>query len=128
MAKNEQYELDNNLKISAIPKSLIYFHNGKKATLAQRLSFSSASTVVKRPESAFKNFFQKRSDFPIQEKRRQRELSFSAGCKFNHKTDRLYLPKIQFGFAIAIVEVLGEIKNVTVSRRYGRYFVSIQTE
>lgn len=55
-------------------------------------------------------------------------VRFPQGCKIKQENDRLYLPKIGWIRYRNSREVLGEIKNVTVSQKCGRFFMSIQTE
>ena len=58
---------------------------------------------LKDLESAFKNFFQQRADFPKFKKKGLKErFRFPQGCKLEQENDRLFLPK-SAGFAIAIV-------------------------
>ena len=127
--QNEQYGQDNGHKFSyteianLLPqwkKELIWLKDCHSQVLQQSL---------KDLESAFKHFFSKRSDFPKFKKKGVKErFRFPQGCKIEQENDRLYLPKIGWVRYRNSREVLGEIKNVTVSQKCGRYFVSIQTE
>ncbi|MDK4627509.1 transposase, partial [Kingella kingae] len=53
---------------------------------------------------------------------------FRKGCKLEQHNNRIYLPKIGFVRYRNSRQVLGEIKNVTVSQKCGKWFVAIQTE
>lgn len=127
--QNEQYEQNNNHKFSytklanLLPqwkKELIWLKDCHSQVLQQSL---------KDLERAFKNFFQRRSDFPKFKKKGVKEsFRFPQGCKIEQKNDRLYLPKIGWVRYCNSREIVGEIKNVTVSMKCGRFFVSIQTE
>ena len=127
--QNEQYEQDNSFKFSytkianLLPqwkKELIWLKECHSQVLQQSL---------KDLESAFKNFFQQRADFPKFKKKGLKErFRFPQGCKLEQQNNRLYLPKIGWVRYRNSREVVGEIKNVTVSQKCGRFFVSIQTE
>ena len=127
--QNEQYEQDNSFKFSytkianLLPqwkKELLWLKDCHSQVLQQSL---------KDLESAFKNFFQQRADFPKFKKKGLKErFRFPQGCKLEQQNNRLYLPKIGWVRYRNSREVIGEIKNVTVSHKCGHYFVSIQTE
>ncbi|MFU2137629.1 RNA-guided endonuclease InsQ/TnpB family protein [Gallibacterium anatis] len=127
--QNEQYQQDNNQKFSyskianLLPqwkKELIWLKECHSQVLQQSL---------KDLEKAFKNFFQQRADFPKFKKKGLKErFRFPQGCKLEQQNNRLYLPKIGWVRYRNSRDVIGEIKNVTVSHKCGRFFVSIQTE
>ncbi|MEH8125191.1 transposase [Gallibacterium anatis] len=127
--QNEQYQQDNNQKFSyskianLLPqwkKELIWLKECHSQVLQQSL---------KDLENAFKNFFQQRSDFPKFKKKGVKEsFRFPQGCKLEQQNSRIWLPKIGWVRYRNSREVIGEIKNVTVSQKCGRFFVSIQTE
>ena len=127
--QHEQYEQDNSVKFSytkianLLPvwkKELAWLKDCHSQVLQQSL---------KDLESAFKNFFHKRADFPKFKKKGLKEsFRFPQGCKLEQQNNRLYLPKIGWVRYRNSRVVVGEIKNVTVSQKCGRFFVSIQTE
>ena len=127
--QNEQYQQDNNQKFSyskianLLPqwkKELIWLKECHSQVLQQSL---------KDLENAFKNFFQQRADFPKFKKKGVKEsFRFPQGCKLEQQNSRIWLPKIGWVRYRNSREVIGEIKNVTVSQKCGRFFVSIQTE
>ena len=53
---------------------------------------------------------------------------FPQGFKLNQANDRVFLPKLGWVRYRNSREVLGEVKNVTVSLAGGRWFIAIQTE
>ncbi|WP_409025794.1 transposase [Gallibacterium anatis] len=126
---SEQYEQDKSIKFNynklanLLPqwkKELVWLKECHSQVLQQSL---------KDLESAFKNFFQKRADFPKFKKKGVKEsFRFPQGCKLEQENDRLFLPKIGWIRYRNSREVVGEVKNVTVSQKCGRFFVSIQTE
>ena len=84
---------------------------------------------LKDLDSAFSNFFEKRANFPRFKKKGTKDsIRFPQGCKLEQHNNRLYLPKIGWVKYRNSRNVVGEIKNVTVRQKCGRFFVSIQTE
>ena len=127
--QNEQYGQDNSVKFSytkianLLPewkKELLWLKDCHSQVLQQSL---------KDLESAFKNFFQKRSGFPKFKKKGLKEnFRFPQGCKLEQQNNRLYLPKIGRICYRNSRDAVGEIKNVTVSRKCGKRYISVQTE
>lgn len=85
--------------------------------------------ALKNLDRAFTNFFEKRADYPRFKKRGYGDnLRFPQGFKLNQANGRIFLPKLGWLRYRNSREVLGTVKNVTVSNRNGRWFVSIQTQ
>ena len=86
---------------------------------------------LKDLERAYVNFFAKRADFPRFKKKGQSD-SFRypdpKQIKLDQANSRLFLPKLGWLRYCNSREVLGVLKNVTVSQSGGKWFVSIQTE
>jgi len=86
--------------------------------------------TLKNLERAYKNFFEKRADFP-RFKKKGRGESFrypdSKRLKLDQGNSRVFLPKLGWVRYRNSREVLGELRNVTVSQSGGKWFVSIQT-
>jgi len=84
---------------------------------------------LKDLERAYHNFFEKRADFPRFKKKGQRDsFRFPQGFRLDSINSRLFLPKLGWVRYRNSREVLGTVKNVTVSHVAGRWFVSLQTE
>ena len=87
--------------------------------------------TLKDLERAYKNFFAKRADFPCFRRRGQRN-SFRYPDAKQFKLDagnrRIFLPKLGWMRLRLSREVLGVLKNATVSSSAGKWYVSIQTE
>ena len=84
---------------------------------------------LKDLERAYCNFFEKRANFPRFKKKGIKErIRFQQGFKLEQHNSRLYLPKIGWVRYRNSRNVVGEIKNVTVRQKCGRFYVSIQTE
>jgi putative transposase len=86
--------------------------------------------TLKDIDRAYANFFAKRAGFPRFKKKGQRD-SFRypdpKQIKFDQANSRIFLPKLGWLRYRNSREALGELRNVTVSLRGGKWFVSIQT-
>jgi putative transposase len=82
-------------------------------------------------EKAYTNFFAKRADFPRFKKKGRNRDSFRypdpKAFKLDQDNNRIYLPKLGWIRYRNSRKVLGELRNVTVSFKGGKWFVSIQT-
>lgn len=85
--------------------------------------------ALKDLERAYKNFFAKRADFPcFKKKGASCSFRFPQGCKLDQPNNRVFLPKLGWLRYRNSRDVLGEVKNVTVSCVNGQWYASIQTE
>ena len=85
--------------------------------------------ALKNLERAYKNFFEKRADFPRFKKKGQSDsFRYPQGIKLDQGNSRIFLPKLGWLRYRNSRDVLGEVKNATVSQSGGKWFVSIQTE
>ncbi len=86
---------------------------------------------LKNLERAYANFFAKRTDFP-RFKRKGQSDSFRypdpKQVKLDRTNSRLFLPKLGWLRYRNSRDVLGTVKNITVSQLCGKWYVSIQTE
>ena len=127
--QNEQYEQDNSFKFSYTKIANLLPQWKKELPWLKECHSQVLQQSLKDLESAFKNFFQQRADFPKFKKKGLKErFRFPQGCKLEQQNNRLYLPKIGWVRYRNSRDIVGEIKNVTVSQKCGRFFVSIQTE
>ncbi|MEH8136790.1 transposase [Gallibacterium anatis] len=127
--QNEQYEQDNSFKFSYTKIANLLPQWKKELVWLKECHSQVLQQSLKDLESAFKNFFQQRADFPKFKKKGVKEsFRFPQGCKLEQNNNRIWLPKIGWVRYRNSREVIGEIKNVTVSQKCGRFFVSIQTE
>ena len=127
--QNEQYEADKSFKFSYtkitnfLPQwklELVWLKGCHSQVLQQSL---------KDLESAFKNFFAKRADFPKFKRKGEKDsFRFPQGCKLEQHNNRIWLPKIGWVRYRNSCNVSGSLKNVTVSRKCGKWYVSVQTE
>lgn len=127
--QNEQYQLDKSFKFSyakianLLPewkRELVWLKDCHSQVLQQSL---------RDLESAFKNFFAKRSDFPKFKRKGEKDsFRFPQGYKLEQGNNRIYLPKIGWIRYRNSRNVLGIIKNVTISQKCSKWYVSVQTE
>ena len=86
---------------------------------------------LKDLQAAYSNFFAKRADFPCF-KKKGKHASFRypdpKQFKIEQGNDRLFLPKLGWLRYRNSREILGSVKNITVSQDHGKWFVSLQTE
>jgi putative transposase len=87
--------------------------------------------TLKDLERAYANFFAKRANFP-RFKRKGQHDSFRypdpKQIKLDQANRRIFLPKLGWLRYRNSREVLGTVKNATVSQSCGKWYVSIQTE
>ncbi len=127
--QNEQYQADNTFKFSytkianLLPQwktELAWLKDAPSQTLQQSL---------KNLESSFRNFFAKRADFPkFKKKGMSDSFRFPQGFKIEQHNSRILLPKIGWIRYRNSRDMLGVAKNITVSQKCGKWYVSIQTE
>lgn len=79
---------------------------------------------------AFKNFFEKRADYPrFQKKRLSLEsFCFPQGFKIDQPNSRFFVHKLGWIRYRNSRDILGTPKNITVSHRAGKLYASVQTE
>ena len=86
--------------------------------------------ALKDLERAYKNFFAKRAAFPRFKKKGHSDsvrYPDSKQIKLDQVNNRIFLPKLGWLRYRNSRDVLGEVRNATVSRNAGKWFVSIQT-
>ena len=127
--QNEQYQKDNNAKFSYYKLTSLLPEWKKELPWLKDCNAQVLQLSLKDLESAFKNFFAKRADFPkFKHKGEKDSFRFPQGCKLEQHNNRIYLPKIGWVRYRNSRNVVGQIKNVTVSQKCGKWYVSIQTE
>lgn len=128
--QNENHEAGN--KFLSYVKMATWLVEWKKAPETQWLKESPSQPLqqaLKDLERAYKNFFQKRASFPRFKKRGHSDsFRYPQGVKLDQANNRISLPKLGWISYRNSREVVGEVKNVTVSQSCGNWYVSIQTE
>lgn len=128
--QSENYEAGN--KFLPYVKMAAWLVEWKKAPETQWLKESPSQPLqqaLKDLERAYKNFFQKRASFPRFKKRGHSDsFRYPQGVKLDQANNRISLPKLGWIRYRNSRDVVGEVKNVTVSQSCGKWYVSIQTE
>ena len=84
---------------------------------------------MKNLSRALMNFFAGRTNFPrFKAKGRKDSCRFPQSVKSDQNNNRIYLPKIGWVRYRNSRTIIGTIKNVTVTAKCGKWYVSIQTE
>jgi len=130
--QKERYEAgEKTLGYAALCKQLTGWRNSTETPWLKDAPTHPLQQSLKDLERAYANFFAKRADFPRFKKKGQRD-SFRypdpKQVRLDQANHRLFLPKLGWLRFRKSREVLGTVKNVTVSPSGGRWFVSIQTE
>ena len=114
----------------AMAKHLTAWRNGSETPWLKDAPVHPLQHSLKDMERAYKNFFAKRAAFPRFKKRDQRD-SFRypdpKQIKLDQANSRIFLPKLGWIRYRNSRDVLGEVRNATVSQHAGKWFVSIQT-
>jgi len=80
-------------------------------------------------DRAYKNFFEKRTDFPrFKKKGIGDSFLYPQGFKLDQQNNRIFLPKLGWIRYRNSRKVLGTVKNITISLSGGKWYASIQTE
>ena len=114
----------------AMAKHLTTWRNSAETAWLKDAPVHPLQHALKDLEKAYKNFFEKRADFP-RFKRKGQSDSFRypdpKQIKHDQANGRIFLPKLGWLRYRNSREALGELRNVTVSLNGGKWFVSIQT-
>lgn len=130
--QKERYEQgEKKLGYAGLCKLLTEWRNGPETPWLADAPVHPLQQTLKDLERAYANFFAKRADFPRFKKKGQHD-SFRypdpKQIKLDQANSRIFLPKLGWVRYRNSREVLGTVRNVTVSQSCGRWFVSIQTE
>ena len=130
--QKERYEQgEKKLGYAGLCKELTAWRNSTETAWLADAPVHPLQQTLKDLERAYTNFFAKRADFP-RFKKKGRHDSFRypdpKQIKLDQSNCRIFLPKLGWLRYRNSREVLGAVKNVTVSQSCGKWFVSIQTE
>ena len=114
----------------AMAKQLTAWRNGTETSWLKEAPVHPLQHALKDLDKAYQNFFEKRADFPRFKKKGQSD-SFRypdpKQIKLDQANHRIFLPKLGWLRYRHSRNVLGELRNVTVSQSCGKWFVSMQT-
>ena len=130
--QKERYEQgEKKLGYAGLCKLLTEWRNSTGTAWLADAPVHPLQQTLKDLERAYSNFFAKRADFPCFKKKGQSD-SFRypdpKQIKLDQANSRLFLPKLGWLRYRNSRDVLGAVKNITVSQSCGKWYVSIQTE
>jgi len=127
--QKDQYEKDQSNKFSYTRLASLLPAWKQELPWLKESPSQALQQVLKDLERAYMNFFAGRAEFPRFKKRGRRDsFRFPQGFKLDQANSRIFLPKLGWLPYRNSREVLGLVKNVTVSHKAGKWYVSIQTE
>lgn len=131
LQKKHHEQGEKKLGYAGLCRQLTDWRNGEETSWLKEAPTHPLQQALKDLERAYSNFFAKRAEFPRFKKKGQGD-SFrypdAKQIKLDQTNSRIFLPKLGWTRYRNSREVHGTVKNATVSRRNGKWFVSIQTE
>ncbi|MGO0666015.1 RNA-guided endonuclease InsQ/TnpB family protein [Pseudomonas aeruginosa] len=115
----------------AMARQLTAWRNSTETVWLKEAPVHPLQHALKDLDRAYQNFFEKRADFPRFKRKGQRDIfrfPDSKQFKLDQGNSRIFLPKLGWLRYRNSRQVLGTLKNVTVSLSAGHWYVSIQTE
>ena len=122
---------EKKLGYAGLCKELTGWRNGAETPWLADAPIHPLQQTLKDLERAYSNFFAKRADFPrFKKKGGGDSLRYPdpKQIKLDQANNRIFLPKLGWLRYRNSRDVLGAVKNITVSHNSGKWFVSIQTE
>lgn len=114
----------------AMAKQLTAWRSSAETAWLKEAPVHPLQHALKDLEKAYKNFFEKRADFP-RFKRKGQSDSFRypdpKQIKLDQDNGRIFLPKLGWLRYRNSRQALGELRNVTITLSGGKWFASIQT-
>ena len=130
--QKENYETGNKfIGYVEMAKKITGWRNDPQTLWLKDAPYHALQHALKDLERAYKNFFAKRTDFP-RFKKKGSGYSFRypdpKQIKLDQANSRIFLPKLGWLRYRNSRDVLGCVRNVTVSSIDGKWFVSVQTQ
>jgi len=128
--QQERHEAgEKKLGYAALSKALTEWKRQPQTLWLNKSPSQALQQALKNLERAYKNFFEKRADFPrFKKKGVSDSFRYPQGIKLDQGNSRIFLPKLGWLRYRNSRDLLGEVKNVTVNQSCGKWYVSIQTE
>ncbi|SPS02616.1 RNA-guided endonuclease InsQ/TnpB family protein [Cupriavidus taiwanensis] len=127
-----RYELgEKKLGYAGLCKQLTAWRNSTETVWLADAPVHPLQQTLKDLGRAYANFFAKRADFPRFKKKGLGDrfrYPDPKQIKLDQSNSRIFLPKLGWLRYRNSRDVLGEVRNATVSHSGGKWFVSIQTE
>jgi putative transposase len=128
LQKERHEQGEKKLGYAALCKALTDWKGQSETLWLSDTPSQALQQTLKNLERAYKNFFEKRADFPKFKKKGQSDsFRYPQGVKLDQGNSRVFLPKLGWIRYRNSREVMGEVRNATISRSCGKWFVSIQT-
>ena len=120
---------EKKLGYAALCKALIEWKAGPETLWLNETPNQALQQALKNLERAYQNFFEKRAAFPRFKKKGQSDsFRYPQGIKLDQGNSCIFLPKLGWLRYRNSREVLGELRNVTVSSSGSKWYISIQTQ
>lgn len=121
---------EKKLSYEALSKALTDWKSEPEMVWLREAPAQSLQQTLMDLDRAYTNFFAKRASLPRFKKKGRSRGSFRypQSCKIDQENGRLFLPKLGWIRYRKSRDVLGTLKNVTVSQSNGKWFASLQTE
>jgi putative transposase len=130
--QKENYEAGNRFIIYAgLCKALTGWRNGQDTPWLKEAPCHPLQQALKDLEKAYQNFFAKRASFPRFKCKGSGDgfrYPDPKQIKLDQSNNRIFLPKLGWLRYRNSREVLGDVRNVTVTQAGGKWFASIQTQ
>ena len=130
LQKERYTQGEKKLDYAGLCKQLTTWRNGPRTPWLKAAPVHPLQQTLKDLERAYTNFFAKRANFP-RFKRKGQSDSFRYPDPLQFKLDqanaRIFLPKLGWLRYRKSRDVLGELRNITVSATGDKWFVSFQT-
>ena len=130
--QKERYEQgEKKLGYAGLCKLLTEWRNNADTAWLADAPVHPLQQALKDLERAYANFFAKRADVPRFRKKGQSDrfrYPDPNQIRLDQANNRLFLPKLGWLRYRNSRDVLGMVKNITVSQSCGKWFVSLQTE
>lgn len=127
--QNDKYQADNTFKFSYTKIANLLPHWKEELTWLKDAPSQSLQQSLKNLESSFRNFFVKRAAFPRFKKKGMNDsFRIPQGFKIEQHNNRLFLPKLGWVRYRNSREIIGVVKNIMVTQKCGKWYVSIQSE
>jgi putative transposase len=130
--QKERYEQgEKKLSYAGLCKLLTEWRNSEELAWLANAPVHPLQQKLKDLEQAYSNFFAKLADFPQFKKKGRNRDSFRYPApkqiKLDQSNSRIFLPKLGWIRYRNSRKVLGDLRNITVSFKSGKWFISIQT-
>lgn len=110
-----------------LASQLVTWKRQEETTFLKQAPSQSLQQTLKHLDRALKDCFKKKKKFPRFKKRGLHD-SFNLPQGFKIEGNRVFLPKLGRLKFVKTREIEGNLKNVTISRKSGKWYISFQVE